>query len=472
MRLQRVAVAGLSTTLSNVLMKDLFFSSRRFCRKMFFLITAYIAYKFIVAKQYSSDKNYGKGMDTQTQMLLIPYLKGQGLNNQIWEYRTAAIIARATGRTLCLEPFHKFYLQQNGREFIPFEDLFDINFFSKYVKSSIGHECAKACNKKLHTYIELTDSNTNSKSKKLSSIPEWRPGSLGKFQRSTGFEKVPAPIRLNINPTNDGVAFDSLSSIETEFQQVARGKCVALSGPLLELDHEFVLWTKFLRANEAILELKDLILSNIFSSSAYLAIHWRLEETKCAGVGVGIGYGREAKERNPKFTNNKPQKIIRKSDRKANLCFYGVIPRSSPAQIWFRLISKEAMIKWIKRVMSTRGIKHVYLASDLKDYSLLNWIKSEVPVTTKKDIEGILEKHAFSRENDVVSILEQEICAEADIFAGTQMSSWTERVIEKRFMSEDRIFKRDKANMQSRPDSSNKSFYFDVEVCSCELYGN
>tara|TARA_B100000519_G_scaffold152684_1_gene133744 strand:+ start:3449 stop:4681 length:1233 start_codon:yes stop_codon:yes gene_type:complete len=406
----------------------------------------------------------------EAQMLLIPYLKGQGLNNQIWEYRTAAIIARATGRTLCLEPFHKFYLQQSGREFLPFEELFDVHFFNKYVNSSIGHECSKACDQKLHSFIELTYTSTNSKINPFS-IPEWRPGSLNKFQRSTGFVKVPIPKGLNINPRKGGVPFDSLSNIKTGFQEVAHGKCVAVSGPLLELEHEFILWTKFLRANKAILELKDFIVSNFYSGSSYLAIHWRLEETKCAGVGVGIGYGRDAKERYAKVGSNKPFKIIRKSDNRANLCFYGVIPSSSPTRIWFRLISKEAIVKWTKRIMSTHGIENLYLATDLKDSSLLNWIKSEIPVTTKKDIEGFLEKRDFSSDNDVLSILEQEICAEADIFAGTQMSSWTERVIEKRFMNQGHIFKRDKSDLLSHPDPSNRTLYFDVEVCACELYG-
>lgn len=452
-------------------MKVQIFSSRYFRRKFLFLITIYIGYNLIFAVNFSVDKNSGEEVVKEAQML-IPYLKGQGFNNQIWEYRTAAVIARATGRTLCLVPFHKFYLQQNGEEFLPFEDLFDVHSFNKYVNARIVQECAKECNQKLHGYIELRDSNSNSKIKKPFSIPGWRPGSLSKFQRSTGFEKVPWPESLNINPGNGGIAFDSLSNIATGFQQVARGKCVAVSGPLLELEHEFVLWTKFLIVNKAISDLKDFIVSNIFSGSSYLAIHWRLEETKCAGIGIGIGYGRDAKKHDSKSANNKLPKIIRKSDRKANLCFYSVIPASSPVRIWYRLISKEAIIKWMRRIMSAHGINNLYLATDVKDYSLLNWIKSEVPITTKNDIQGILKKHDFSRENDVLSILEQEICAEADIFAGTQMSSWTERVIEKRFMSEDRVFKRNKSNLLSRPDTSNKTLYFDVEVCGCELYGD
>ena len=84
------------------------------------------------------------------------------------------------------------------REFIPFEELFDVHFLNKYVKAIIGHHCAKVCNQTLHSFIELTDTSTNLKSKPFS-IPGWRPGSLNKFQRSTGFVTVPTPTTLNIN---------------------------------------------------------------------------------------------------------------------------------------------------------------------------------------------------------------------------------------------------------------------------------
>ena len=70
------------------------------------------------------------------QSFMIPFLRGQGLNNQLWEYRNAAIIARASNRVLCLEPFHRFYLQKSGRIFIPFHELFDVDSLQVFVKTS------------------------------------------------------------------------------------------------------------------------------------------------------------------------------------------------------------------------------------------------------------------------------------------------------------------------------------------------
>ena len=39
--------------------------------------------------------------EVQSEQYIVPYLKGQGLNNQLWEYRTAAIYHAATST---LEP--------------------------------------------------------------------------------------------------------------------------------------------------------------------------------------------------------------------------------------------------------------------------------------------------------------------------------------------------------------------------------
>ena len=64
--------------------------------------------------------------NSYNKKVLIPFLSGQGLNNQLWEYHSAARIAKALDRTLCLEPFHRFYLLKEGREFIPFDDLFNM----------------------------------------------------------------------------------------------------------------------------------------------------------------------------------------------------------------------------------------------------------------------------------------------------------------------------------------------------------
>ena len=48
------------------------------------------------------------------------------------------------------------------------------------------------------------------------------------------------------------------------------------------------------------------------------------------------------------------------------------------------------------------------------------------------DLKEIIRNNSFAEDNDVISRIEQELCAEAHIFAGTQKSSWSIRVVEER----------------------------------------
>ena len=136
----------------------------------------------------------------ESKQCIIPYLKGQGLNNQLWEYRTAAIVAKIMNRKLCLEPFHRFYLQKYGREFIQFQELFDINILQDYTSITSKENCAIQCKKRIHHHIEFSTKDRAS-SKKQFSTPDWRPGSLTKFKKSTGFDFIPTAVSICTSTT-------------------------------------------------------------------------------------------------------------------------------------------------------------------------------------------------------------------------------------------------------------------------------
>jgi hypothetical protein len=206
---------------------------------------------------------------------------------------------------------------------------------------------------------------------------------------------------------------------------------------------------------------------NIFHGAPYISIHWRFEETKCAGFGRGIGFGRSL--------NNSPTKVskqiyIRKSGKHADLCFFaGPLPRFLGKKgIWLRIVTKGDVVAWIKQFMEERRITNLYLATDCDDPKLLQWIKTRTGAKTKSDIESILSRFVSVHDNDIVSRIEQQICSESSIFLGTSMSSWTSSVIEDRFQGRRSFFMQDKYNVTRRPDLNNDTMYFDIEVCNCD----
>jgi len=395
------------------------------------------------------------------QSFMIPFLRGQGLNNQLWEYRNAAIIARASNRVLCLEPFHRFYLQKSGRIFIPFHELFDVDSLQVFVKTS--ENCAQLCNKRIQRHFEIsTKQHSRIDPQNPFPIADWRPGSLKLFKQSTGFEVLPIPEIIDYS--KKAAKFWTLADTHAIFSAYSKDKCVSVAGSTLELPEEFLHWSRALNVSKNIQNAVNHVKKYILKDKPYIAIHWRFEETKCAGFGRGIGFGRSSL----KFRGTNKQVLVRKSDSDADLCFFaGPVPRGGHG-IWLRLVSKKAIVQWIKLLMKEKKVENIYLATDCHDPKLLQSIKRETGAKSKSDIEHILLRFAALEENDISSRVEQQICTESYIFAGTSMSSWTSSVIEERFRDRKSFFVQDKFNMIRRPDPENRTLYFDVEVCNCE----
>ena len=87
---------------------------------------------------------------------------------------------------------------------------------------------------------------------------------------------------------------------------------------------------------------------------------------------------------------------------------------------------------------------------------------------TKSDIRKIISNRININDNDVVSRVEQELCVEAEVFAGTMYSSWTGTVIEERFSKQNIFFIQDRLNFRRQPDPFNRTFYLDIESCDCD----
>ena len=409
-----------------------------------------------------NDSSARRQLNSTDSKYIIPYIKGQGLNNQLWEYRNSAIIAKATNRVLCLEPFHRFYLQKTGLEFIPFDYMFDTEKLKKYVQVETDiRSCRSKCMGKIDYLLEFS-----LRSKLVSEwnpfpIADWRPGSLSKFKRSTGFRHLPVPKIISA----DKFKLESMGEIDKTLSAFSSSKCVAVAGTIPVLRSEYLMWSRSLEVAQNIkLAVKE-IQENILGGSEYLAIHWRFEETKCAGVGKGIGFGRAATRQ-----VNLKNKMVRKSDKNADLCFFaGPVPDTSGASsIWLRLVSKNAVVSWILAILREHQLDHVYLATDCHDSKILEWIKAKTGAKTKAELIPTLSQYILVRDNDIVSRVEQQICTEAKLFAGTLMSSWTSSVIEERFKSHEYFFIQDKYKPLRRPDPQNQTFYIDVEACNCD----
>ena len=401
----------------------------------------------------------GGGGDGEDEAMVVPFIAGQGLNNQLWEYRAAATVARALNRTLCLEPAHRFYLTTTGREFIPFNELFDVEAMRAHVRAVVGGgACARACGGRIHRMLALTQKPTEAP-KNPYTITDWRPGSLLKFGGSTGFRAVPPPTMVYVAP---GTVDDLVGGGTFMERPTSGARCVGLQGTggFDQIEGEKTRWTAALRTAPRLLAGARRVQQELLNDEPYLAIHWRFEETKCAGYGVSIGNGRDAGE------------LVRAGQRTAtkgggDLCFFaGVVPDQKPVKIWLRMVSREQVAAAVLRIMAEHGVKRVFLATDGKDEELVGWVKRKTGAVTLGDLPRGWDAVRLA-DNDIASRLEQQLCQDSHVFMGTQGSSWTLAVIEDRFKSAGKTYTADKwGGLLTRPSAT--SMFFDMEVCDCE----
>jgi len=195
-----------------------------------------------------------------------------------------------------------------------------------------------------------------------------------------------------------------------------------------EVGDEFTLWNKHLVVSSRVQKITQEMKLNYFSDKPYLAIHWRFEESKCAGFGIGIGNGRDVNLTPAKIEG----KYVTRTSKDADICFYGGKVTKKTDKTWIRILHKDDIVSWIRETMKKYKLNQIYLATDCKDAELLDWIKFRTGAITVSELKEIIQKNSFAEDNDVISRIEQEICSGAHIFAGTQKSSWSTRVVEER----------------------------------------
>jgi hypothetical protein len=161
---------------------------------------------------------------TAKDKFLIPYVTGLGVNNQMWDFEAAAMLAKATDRVLCLAPFLRFYLSVAGQPNIPFNVLFDPAKFDEYTRVSEIEECQKACSGTIHAFYSLRSSNFPAKKgKELTHISA--------FKRNTNFRKgIPEHPKLLVDASFSRVdTYPQLTKLLAKHIN-PEAKCVGMLG--------------------------------------------------------------------------------------------------------------------------------------------------------------------------------------------------------------------------------------------------
>ena len=89
----------------------------------------------------------------------------------------------------------------------------------------------------------------------------------------------------------------NLESVGADLAKYDDDKCIGVGGYVPDdIGDERVRWIAALKTSPMLMQGAKQVAQDLFNGEPYLAVHWRFEETKCAGYGKGIGYGRDKHE--------------------------------------------------------------------------------------------------------------------------------------------------------------------------------
>lgn len=378
-----------------------------------------------------------KGSD---ERFMVPMLSNSvGDNNQLMEYMAAAVVARATNRTLCLVPFFNGPIKHTRQ--LPIGDLtmearYDTEVLGRFVKVASLQRCLEECNKRIDGFWWLR----HSPSSMLSRAWTWDPKKVKTHELGWSFVKW--------------TSMDDIKQAFQDFNDDGEEKCVALGGlfPGLRWRGAYLATSLYMRPSQSILKatsaLQDLAIG---CNQSFLAVHWRFEESICKGEQLGLcflrcGDGAVIDSGLHATTLGLPFATIGPSlhTEIKNACKHadgkGV------------MVSKKDLVTAIKDKAFKENITSVYLATDgwlrgsqsealvtkvvdeLRKKGLAVtglWKIKKLPnlITNAGDLiyrDEILERTLMNKlSGHTISEVEQEICFRANSFMGSGESTWS-----------------------------------------------
>ncbi|XRB17683.1 hypothetical protein RI054_16g75280 [Pseudoscourfieldia marina] len=328
-------------------------------------------------------------------------------------------IAKEANRKLCLVPFQRFYLSDKKKldvpslrvagvtEFaLPFELLFDARAIGNLgLQTATVRECSSACQRRHPCTLHFTTHD-------IHKVADWRPGSVHRFTATTGIS------RLKVSHTRAAPpGHNVLSKCRPDDCAIL----IAAKHPTAQDDTDI---TNALGPSRSIEELAKWVKRNILlleDNDVFACIHWRLEETKCRGLGIGLRDGRSAFD------------VERDAHMGSPLCFPNVpdhnlieLPTTGSKRVIGTVAHLVDTLKEFKDRVHARG---VLLATDCHDAGLLGLVEREGEVIALSSaLKRLIASPSELADGEVRSRVEQTLCTAANGFLGSTYSSWSETV--------------------------------------------
>ncbi|KAL3696171.1 hypothetical protein R1sor_010247 [Riccia sorocarpa] len=381
-----------------------------------------------------------KPEESKDERYMFPMLSSfVGTGNQLMEYKSAAVIARILNRTLCLAPFfggpqrHTGYLGSNHFG-MQFEERYDWKELSRFVKVVNIHECTQKCNNgTLDRVWRLRASRSSDWSWWFRSIP-W---ATVDFDRH--FKKWSSP--------------DDIRRAFGQLNEDPGAKCVGLGGAFPGLRWRGAMWAAaaYTVHTESIMNASNAFQARVLGTNPYISVHWRFEESFCRGHRLGLCFSRcrdgalvggglksERYVELPLVTDHFTARAgfhgagLTREDIAAAIFDKAAEERVQSVYLstdgWLRDDESRATVAWVVEEIRKKGfnVSGLWNIQGLPNFSDGTYVE-------EKEIWRLFGLSQYRKvSNNMIALVEQEICIRSVVFLGSGQSTWSLSVFDAR----------------------------------------
>ena len=347
---------------------------------------------------------------------IITHFSGSGFNNQIHQILNGVAFARALNRTYCLPPFVRRKSDEiNSRATLTdFSEIFDIHHFRKFVTLESIEICSSLCRNRVDFVINMSPNEMSVQGYERQNTMKLM-GFDSKFSELVKFKRFK-------NLQKNWAEWYTELQVVSELK-IQREKCLELFQPFpaanLIVNGNMKILSASLQFSNSIEEKAKRIAEDLFEDRRYISVHWRYEyqkkgESKCRKKNLKVrGLGDVC------F-------VIFLKKQRSELKDYLNFGECRDCEKYLLFVHLEDLGSALVDFQTSMGGLEIYLASDAEP-RVMEKLRKYIHFKTIND-----SKFGFNllanESMEVLSAVEQGICALGENFIGTSYSTWTTTV--------------------------------------------
>ncbi|CAL6329269.1 unnamed protein product [Bathycoccus prasinos] len=379
-------------------------------------------------------KFLGKSKNTESYIreytsrgFVITHFSGSGFNNQIHQVLNGIAISKSLNRTYCLPPFVRRKSDEINStvKFTDFIEIYDLHNIRKIVKIESMERCSSLCNNNVDFIVNMSPSQISAPSYNRQDI-------MKRMGFNTDFNSFWKNKRLK-NLGNKWVDWHDESQVASELGYITE-KCLELFQPFpaskLIVDGSMRYVPSSLKLQKSIESTAKKIELELFANRPYISVHWRYEYQK-------RGESKCRKKSLPSKGSGDVCFVIFLKKYHSTKRDYLNFGECKNCEKYLRYVHIDDVGSALQSFQTASGVNDIYLASDA-DMKILKEVRKYVSFKMTMD-SGFGRSVLENEDMEMVSVIEQALCAHGKAFLGTSYSTWTTTVWMLRSQSKENI---------------------------------